>query len=162
MTVVAPSVFLGVLAFIAIHPIRCHRWSLRRKRHPDYSYPSNPRLQSLRWSPGFEASRRTIQSPSQRRSGAPAGHSGTDVRCRRWRSVDTEPSRARAGLMLSKERIRLLACGLQNSSSVSCIKVLAGCRVLWRSRKTLHGTCSLIFDECSLAILAHPFRYPLR
>ena len=28
MTVVAPSVFLGVLAFIAIHPIRCHQWSL--------------------------------------------------------------------------------------------------------------------------------------
>ena len=40
-----------------------------------------------------------------------AGNTGTDVRCRRWRSVDTEPSRTRAGLMFSKEGIRLLAYG---------------------------------------------------
>src|SRR5260370_39653373 len=38
-------------------------------------------------------------------------YSGTDVRCRRWRAVDTEPSRTRAGLMLGKERIRSLAYG---------------------------------------------------
>src|SRR6266480_3793896 len=39
------------------------------------------------------------------------GNTGTDVRCRCWRPVDTEPSRTRAGLVLSQERIRLLRYG---------------------------------------------------
>src|SRR5438132_7664542 len=39
------------------------------------------------------------------------GNTGTDVRCRCWRQVDTEPSRRRAGLVLIQERIRLLRYG---------------------------------------------------
>jgi len=39
------------------------------------------------------------------------GNTGTDVRCRRWRSVDRERSRTAAGLMFGKEGIRSLAYG---------------------------------------------------
>jgi len=39
------------------------------------------------------------------------GNTGTDVRCRRWRSVDTKPSRTPAGPMFGKEGICSLAYG---------------------------------------------------